>query len=169
MTRPIINLDEVDPRPVPPRLQPTGEAAKRFACRIGEVSQRIGAQKLGYNVTVVPPGMRAFPFHNHRVNEEMFLVLAGSGEVRIGPERYPLRTGDVICCPPGDQETAHQIINTGDVELRYLAVSTTQYPEIAEYPDSGKYLAVTDGPQAGPARLRIVARHENGVGYWDGE
>ena len=39
---------------------------------------------LHYNLTAVPPGKRAFPFHNHRVNEEMFFILEGTGEVRIG-------------------------------------------------------------------------------------
>ena len=51
---------------------------------MGFISRKIGARKLGYNLTGVPPGKRAFPFHNHQVNEEMFFVLAGSGEIRIG-------------------------------------------------------------------------------------
>ena len=35
----------------------------RFAARIAPVAARIGARRLGYNVTVVAPGKRAFPFH----------------------------------------------------------------------------------------------------------
>ena len=66
--------------------------------------------------------MRGSPFHSHRVNEEMFYVVAGEGEVRLGTERFPIRAGDVIACPPGGPETAHQIINTSNAELRYLAV-----------------------------------------------
>ena len=49
----------------------------------------------------------------------MFFVLHGSGEVRIGEARYPIRAGDIIACPAGGKETAHQIINTGNEELRY--------------------------------------------------
>src|SRR5262249_38061245 len=45
---------------------------ERFEARVAAIGGRLGAQKLGYNVTVLPPGKRAFPFHNHRVNEEMF-------------------------------------------------------------------------------------------------
>jgi uncharacterized cupin superfamily protein len=37
------------------------------------------------------------------------------------------------------RETAHQLINTSDSqELKYLAVATSESPEIAEYPDSDK-------------------------------
>jgi uncharacterized cupin superfamily protein len=51
---------------------------------MARISARIGAQKLGYNITAVPPGMRAFPPHSHHVNEETFFVLEGCGEVQIG-------------------------------------------------------------------------------------
>jgi hypothetical protein len=33
--------------------------------------------------------------------------------VRIGPDTYPLRPGDVVASSPGGPEVAHQIINTG--------------------------------------------------------
>jgi uncharacterized cupin superfamily protein len=133
---------------------------------------RIGARNLGYNITAVPPGKRAFPFHNHRVNEEMFFVLQGTGEVRIGESVYPIRSGDVIACPPGGKETAHQIINTGTEELRYLAVSTKLSPEIAEYPDSGKFGILADlpaGPDGKPQRFVHVGREGDGRDYWEGE
>jgi len=67
------------------------------------------------------------------------VVLAGSGEIRIGDETFPIRAGDIIACPAGGHETAHQIINTESQELRYLAISTQQSPEIAEYPDTGRF------------------------------
>jgi uncharacterized cupin superfamily protein len=51
----------------------------------------IGAEKLGYSVTLIPPQKRAFQFHNHRVNEELFFVLEGDGELRIGSETYPIK------------------------------------------------------------------------------
>ena len=59
-------------------------ATRRSAsrCRMAPVGPRIGAQLLGYNITAVPPGKRAFPLHNHHVNEEMFFILSGSGELR---------------------------------------------------------------------------------------
>lgn len=164
MARPILNLDELE-------YQPMGNGDK-FACRMGQIGRRLGTQKLGYNVTVVPAGKRAFPFHNHRVNEEMFFVLEGEGEVRVGAERYPLRTGDFLACRPGGPETAHQIVNTSDAELKYLAVSTKLSPEIAEYPDSGKFGVMAEmspGEDGQPQWFRFVGRAGQSLDYFDGE
>jgi uncharacterized cupin superfamily protein len=158
---PIVNLADLEFRSFP--APATGSAAERFEARFGQVGVVVGAQKLGYNVTAVPPGKRAFPFHCHRVNEEMFFVLEGDGEVRIGDARHPIKKGDFIACPPGGPETAHQIINTGSSELRYLSVSTKMYPEIAEYPDSKKFGILGAHP------FRFLSRAELSLDYWDGE
>jgi uncharacterized cupin superfamily protein len=123
MTRPILNIADVELLARPPGFAPTGAAGERYDAKMGFIGRQVGAKKLGYNVTAVPPGKRAFPFHNHQVNEEMFFVLAGSGEVRIGAETFPIRKGDIIACPAGGHATAHQIVNTGSEELRYLAVA----------------------------------------------
>src|SRR5512141_632288 len=110
MTRPVINIDEIQPESRPAAFAPSGEAASRYDAKIARIGLRIGAKQLGYNVTAVPPGKRAFPAHSHRVNEEMFYVIRGTGEVRIGTETYPLRPGDIVACPAGGGETAHQIV-----------------------------------------------------------
>jgi len=171
MVQRIINIADIELPPRPAAYAAPGGAAQRFDGRNGSVGTRIGAQKLGYNITAVPPGRRAFPFHNHRVNEEMFFILEGEGEVRIGCERHALRKGDVVACPAGGPDTAHQIINTGTTELKYLAVSTMQYPEICDYPDSGKFLVAelprnADGTIGG---FRHIGRSASAVDYWDGE
>lgn len=140
--------------------------SERYGGRIAYLGRPLGAQKLGYNVTVVEPGKRAFPFHSHRANEEMFFVLEGTGEVRIGQERHPIRPGDVIACPAGGPEAAHQIINTGAAELKFLAVSTRLAPEVCHYPDSEKF-AVFDG--YGPTGFQHVGRASQSLDYWDGE
>lgn len=145
----------------------------RFEARLAPVAPRIGARKLGYNVTAVPPGKRAFPFHNHHANEEMFFVLEGEGTLRFGAEEIPVRKGHFIACPCGGPDTAHQLINTGAVELRYLAVSTTIDTDIWQYPDSGKFGAV-GGRQVGTAppvasfAAKFVPESAD-VDYWHGE
>jgi uncharacterized cupin superfamily protein len=173
MANPIINITDVDLQARPAAFAPSGPAAERYDARMGVIAPRIGAQKLGYNLTAVAPGKRAFPLHNHRVNEEMFFVLQGTGELRLGGSVHPIRAGDVIACPAGGKESAHQIINTGSEELRYLAVSTRLSPEIAEYPDSGKFGVLAEFPAAAsdgrPQVFRFVGRESGGVEYWDGE
>lgn len=172
LIKPIINAADVELEPRPGVFAPSGSGTERFDARMGFIGQRIGAQKLGYNITAAPPGKRAFPFHNHRANEEMFFVLHGTGEVRIGESIYPIRSGDVIACPAGGKETAHQIINTGTGELRYLAVSTRLSPEIAEYPDSGKFGVLAElpaGADGKPQRFVFVGRESGSLNYWEGE
>ena len=172
MKKPIINLEEVKMHPRPSSFAAPGEAANRFDASMAMFSASIGAKKLGYNITVVPPGKRAFPHHNHRVNEEMFFILEGDGEVRIGKEVFAIRQYDFIACPTGGAETAHQIINTGDVDLKYLAVSTKQSPEVAEYPDSNKFGVMAELPpdeDGKPQRFAFVGRAKDSKNYWDGE
>jgi uncharacterized cupin superfamily protein len=171
VTKPLINLDEITIEERPQFLQPGGDAASRFHARVGQVASRIGARLLGYNITAVPPGKRAFPLHNHHANEELFFILQGSGELRVGDERWTIRQGDFIASPPGGPEHAHQIINTGSDELRYLAVSTMITPEVLEYPDSGKLALISRQPAADGSQrvVRHVGRAGAGLDYWDGE
>jgi uncharacterized cupin superfamily protein len=172
MHPPILNIADVQLQPRPAAFAATGPAADRFDARMGQIAPLLGALKLGYNITAVPPGKCAFPLHNHWVNEEMFFILEGSGEIRLGDAIHPIRVGDVIACPPGGAETAHQIRNTGTVELKYLAVSTKLSPEIAEYPDSGKFGVLAElppGPDGKTRGFRYVGRQSMGVDYWEGE
>jgi uncharacterized cupin superfamily protein len=165
MRHAIINIADLD-------FHPVGNG-QRFQGRMGEIADHVGAQKLGYNLTVVPPGKTAFPRHSHRVNEEMFFVVEGEGEIRIGEQRFPIRPGDVIACPPGGPETAHQIINTSTtMELKYLAVSTHLSPEIVDYPDSGKFGVRMEYPSADggePRVFRFIGRAGASLDYFDGE
>ena len=171
MNRPIVNINDIELQPRPAAFSPSAEAAQRFDARIGQIAPLIGARQLGYNITVVPPGKRAFPLHNHQVNEEMFFILEGRGELRFGKETYPVRPGDLIACPPGGPDVAHQIINTGEGEMRYLAVSTKLSPEVAEYPDSGKFglLAELADGKGGSRTFYHIGREGEGLDYWEGE
>jgi uncharacterized cupin superfamily protein len=158
-TPPILNLDAV--------AYDEWARGDRYAARLGEIATRLGARKLGYRIVVLPPGKAAWPYHAHHVNEEMFFILEGAGTLRYRDVDHALRAGDVIACPP-DPRGGHQIRNTSEADLRYLAVSTMEYPEIARYPDSGKFAAI-DAPAQTADRFAIWARESAAVDYWDGE
>ncbi len=160
MVKPIMNLDEAQFDDV--------EENGLYTSSRASIGRHIGARKLGYNLSVLPPGKAQCPFHNHHAEEEMFFILEGEGELRFGDQRYPIRAHDLIACPTGGPEVAHQIINTGTTVMRYLAVSSIAELEICEYPDSGKLLAVADAPEGG-ARLRGMFRAEAVVDYYDRE
>ena len=97
----------------------------------------------------------------------MFLILEGSGELRFGDKTYPLRKHDVIACPTGGPEVAHQIINTGKVEMRYLSLSTIARIETCEYPDSNKIIVVAG--KRGQRDVCKMFRAESTVDYFDRE
>ena len=77
----MINLDELEFH--------EWSSGDSFGGRMGEIALAVGASKLGYNLTVVPAGKRAFPLHNHHAVEEMFLILEGEGEIRIVRNGFP--------------------------------------------------------------------------------
>jgi uncharacterized cupin superfamily protein len=102
----------------------------------------------------------------------MFFVIEGEGELLVGAERFALKRGDVIACPPGGPETAHQIRNTSaSAELKYLAISTRLSPEVVDYPDSNKtgIYAEFAGPDGKPQFTRFLARTGASLDYWEGE
>ena len=138
-----------------------------YTSRRAQFSASIGARKLGYNLTVLPPGKAQCPFHSHRGEEEMFLILEGEGELRFGQQRYQIRAYDVIACPTGGPEVAHQIINTGSTDMRYLALSNLADIEACEYPDSNKVVICANEP--GTPGLRKMFRAETNVEYYDRE
>ena len=124
------------------------------------------ATKLGASVDTVAPGKRACPYHFHHAQEEMFIVIEGTGTLRVAGEMLPLRTGDVVFIPPGPAYP-HQIINTSSEPLKYLSISTRESPEVCEYPDSGEYAAMASTGDA--AGFNAVQRAGASVDYWDGE
>lgn len=159
MPKPILNLADVEFDDV--------EENGLYTSSRAQIGTHIGARKLGYNLTVLPPGKAQCPFHSHRVEEEMFFILEGEGELRFGDERHPIRKHDVIACPTGGADVAHQIINTGTTTMRYLALSTLAETDVCEYPDSQKLLVVSG--KAGKPGLRKMFRAERTVDYYDRE
>jgi uncharacterized cupin superfamily protein len=124
------------------------------------------AIKLGASYDILEPGKRGCPYHLHHAQEEMFVILEGVGHLRVAGEHLPIKAGDVIFIPPGP-EYPHQIINTSAAQLKYLSISTRESPEIAEYPDSGKFLAYTSGERQD--QFKVMSRPGEDLDYWDGE
>ena len=127
---------------------------------------------LGCSLYEIPPGKRGWPYHYHTANAEAVYVLAGNGEIR-GPddERVELGVDDYVALPAGP-EGAHQVVNTGEDPLRYLAMSTMNEPEVLRYPDSDKVGVMAGSPPGGDGDERTVEgfyRTGDAVGYWTDE
>ena len=165
MTKPIINVADA-------KFMEMKGADGAFEARVSAVGHSIGSTGLGCMVTIVPPGKKAFPFHVHHVIHELFVILEGTGEYRVGAERHPIRAGDIVAAPAGKgAEMAHQIINTGSAELKYLGISDKPVADVVEYPDSGKFAVSSrfdwNDPAAGG--IRYIGRDRRGIDYFDGE
>ncbi|MDH4073238.1 MAG: cupin domain-containing protein [Gammaproteobacteria bacterium] len=162
MAKPIINLDELE-------FTEFGKGEKFGAAR-AEVSRHIGAEKLGYAVVRLAPGKRAWPYHSHYVQEEFFFILEGEGTLRHAGAEHPVRKGDFITSP-ADPKQPHQIVNTSDEPLTYIALSNVEEADIFLYPDSGKYGAwhSKSNQRGDPDNFIVFARKDTAVDYWDGE
>ena len=154
---PMINIDELE-------LNPFGKG-DRFAALLGRIGSPLGTRKIGCGLVVLEPGKRAWPHHEHYGQEELFIILEGEGTIRYGDGEFPVRANDVIFTPPG-KGTAHQIVNTSDRKMRYLAFSTNEDPELCYYPDSDKYSTFSYRSGTG---AHLVAHSDANVDYWDGE
>lgn len=162
--KPVVNIDELEMR--------VTKKGSRFASSAGRIGAVVGMRDLGAQYIVVPPGKTGYPFHSHRNNEEMFIVLEGVGEYRYGGKSYPVRAGDVLSAVAGDASTAHQLTNTGSTDLRYFAISTRHDPDVIEYPDSGKWMVASGIPPGGGmmgADFVMQGREKPRLDYWDGE
>jgi uncharacterized cupin superfamily protein len=150
-------------------LQSTGGEAgfKGMSAAVGRMA---GGQRLGVSVYVLEPGATPFPYHFHRANEELLVVLKGRPTVRTPEGERELEEGAVVAFRPGPTG-AHQVINRSSELVRYLMFSTRRSPEMLHYPDSGK-IGVWSMPQEGDdpsAFPRFIFRAADAADYFDDE
>ena len=106
----LINIDDVDDSATQFGLSPSLEA--RFARRA------LGSSNLGVSRETLAPGFRV-PFgHTHREQEEVYVVLRGSGRIKIDDEIVELREGDLVRVAPG----AWRCTEAGADGMQLLAV-----------------------------------------------
>lgn len=145
-----------------------------FAARFAFIGQALGTDKIGINLTIVPPGKKAWPKHYHFINDELFVVLEGMGVLHFGDADYPLRPLDVINIKAGTG-IPFQIENNGSTDLRYLALSTLIPADVFHYTDSDKYGVMANGAPLHPIASAGLGRFARWiwpgmqVGYWEGE
>ena len=157
--KPLINIEDI--------IEFKDHDHGAFKAKYADVGGKIGATKLGYNITIIPSGKKSYPFHNHHVSEEMFLILEGTGLLRFGDKKFPIKKNDIIACPTGDRSVAHQIINDSKTDLRYLALGTKTPYDICEYPDSDKILSRVTSED--DSNLWNMSKGNESYDYFEGE
>jgi uncharacterized cupin superfamily protein len=121
--------------------RPSWEADKYPGRHVAPVGAHAGARQLAANVYELDPGAVGSPLHVHHANEELLLVLAGTLSLR-GPDGTQLLSAGAVVAFPQGQTGAHSLVNRSDAPVRYLVVSTTNRPDVVEYPDTGATLVV---------------------------
>ena len=84
-----------------------------------------------------------------------------------------IRMGDTIAVADLAKEMAvkaHQIINSSEGELRYIAVGNRTRADVIEYPDSGRLAVnIAHGNDRDPPSVFSLGGRFSALGYWDGE
>ena len=62
--------------------------------------------------------------HYHKLAEEIYFILEGSGQMEIDGKEQAVGVNDAILIPPN---AWHQIINTGTEDLRFLCCCAPPY------------------------------------------
>jgi mannose-6-phosphate isomerase-like protein (cupin superfamily) len=73
----------------------------------------------------IPPG-GATTEHYHRLTEELYLITAGRGRLRIGDDEREVSAGDCAVIPPGAR---HKIWNTGEDVLKIVCACAPAYSD----------------------------------------
>ena len=114
--------------------------------RVGPVA---GCVRVGLSRYRLGPGERAMPVHVHADEEELFVVLAGSGLSWQGGRTHAVAAGDVVLHRAGGE--AHTIVGAEDEALDVLAFGSGSATGLTWLPRAGAFWAGPHWvPPAGP-------------------
>jgi uncharacterized cupin superfamily protein len=108
-------------------------------------------------ISRIPAGKLAFPYHSHSAQWEFYHVISGTGIVKHKDGSTPIEAGDAFIFKPDEP---HQLENNGAEDLVFYVVADNPIGESCHYPDSNKWLVRS--PE------RRLLRSEN-LDYFDGE
>jgi uncharacterized cupin superfamily protein len=139
----------------------------KFAGAGKEVSEALGRipdsmdlnERHPFDVEIsrIPPGKSACPYHSHSAQWEFYHVISGQGSVRHRDGTSTIETGDAFIFPPGEP---HEIINNSEKDLVMYVVADNPIGESCHYPDTEKWLVRS------PERRLIRGDARD---YYDGE
>jgi uncharacterized cupin superfamily protein len=154
-------LPPLQPRPPTIVALAQVEARTRSVGRVHharrDLGRAAGSVLSGMQHLEVAPGKRSSTLHCHSLEDEIFVVLDGGGDVLLGDESTPVRPGSVVYRPRAT-EVAHTF-EAGEDGLTMLAYGTREPDDLCWYPDSKKLFFGGVG---------VIARLEP-LDYWDGE
>jgi len=139
---------------VPHQLLRAADAFWRPSNQMGiqntDLAKQLGAGSLGMRLWQLAPG-QASTRHRHFTQEELYVLLEGTGRARVDGELLTLAPLDVLLVGP---ESARQLFNDTDAEALWLVAGAP--PEAAntlEMTEETLRRLYPDGPKALPPEL----------------
>jgi uncharacterized cupin superfamily protein len=136
------------------RVLPAGDAYWRPSNQMGvqntDLAKQLEATSLGARFWRLAPG-QASTRHRHRTQTELYVVLEGTGRVRVGDDLLTLEPLSALLVEPA---TVRQVFNDTAADALWLVVGTPQ--ELANTLEmTPEQLAelYPDGPRALPPEL----------------
>ncbi len=101
-----------------------------------DIGRNLGSRDIGILIQMVAPGDRSSRRHRHVFQEEILVIMSGTGVLHHGEERVPVGPGDAALYLPGDPDL-HCYENTGTEPLVIWAFGNRMPHEVCLYPDQG--------------------------------
>lgn len=124
-----------EPRPRPTRIVALDGVASQErwgGATVRDLGRAAGSRRIGLRHVVLGAGAEGAPPHCHSAEEEIFVVLAGTGTCALGDEELGVRAGSVVSRPAATA-VAHSF-RAGESGLTYLAFGTREPGDIAWFP-----------------------------------
>jgi uncharacterized cupin superfamily protein len=131
-----------------PQIVSVGSVKPDYEGEVGKwapLARHAGAVRAGLNFGRLEAGRTGAPPHCHTADEEVIVVLEGSGTLelwppadRLGedPEEHELRAGDVVWRPPSTRISHH--LRGGQDGMSFLIYGTREPNDVCYYPRSNK-------------------------------
>jgi len=115
-----------------------------------DLARQLGARTLGARLWRLRPG-EASTRHRHRAQSELYLVLEGTGRLRVGEELLTLPSMSAVLVDPQD---VRQVFNDTGADQLWLVVGAPPEPaNTLEMSDEELRWLYPDGPRALPPEL----------------
>ena len=136
------------------RLLPASDAFWRPSNQMGilntDFAKQLEAGTLGARLWRLTPG-QASTRHRHRVTTELYVVLEGTGRLRVGDELLTLEPLSAVLVEPS---TVRQVFNDTGAEQLWLVVGAPPEPaNTLEMTEEELAWLYPDGPRALPPEL----------------
>lgn len=119
-----------------------------------DLAKQLEAGELGARLWRLEPG-QASTRHRHRSHEELYLLLEGTGRIRVDDELLTLGVHDALLVEPG---SVRQAFNDTDADQLWLVVGAPPEPaNTLEMSDEELRFLYPDGPKALPPELADVS------------